>query len=215
MLKIIFKISLCLVFQFMTLIIATTIASARTNTTATPANSDISAAVVGADTPQRVASFNNWAVYKYRAQGRNICYALSSPLQALPVKAHHGATYFLISQRRGPNNEPEFEPQFLAGYNLKEGSHVTLHVALKTKKAGSAGKSGAGKSGKEQMKAQMYVRGKAAWLKSAIDEQRFVTQMKKSGNLQLDALSARGTKTSYSFSLLGLTKALAATMKCN
>lgn len=211
MLKIIFKISLCLVFQFMTLTIATTIASARTNTTAaTTADSNIGAAVVGADTPQRVASFNNWAVYKYRAQGRNICYALSSPLQALPVKAHHGATYFLISQRRGPNNEPEFEPQFLAGYNLKEGSHVALQVALKTKKAGSAGK-----SGKKQMKAQMYVRGKAAWLKSAIDEQRFVTQMKKSGNLQLDALSARGTKTSYIFSLLGLTKALAATMKCN
>lgn len=150
--------------------------------------------------PQRIAGFVNWAVYKYQIQGHDVCYALSVPRRAMPVTAHHGKVYFLVSRRPNAKLANGFEPQFLAGYNLKPGTQLVVNVITK---------------GKKSRDFHMYVRGKTAWVKRNTDEQQLVAQMKTGALLNIEAQSAHGTKTSYSYLLEGLGQALEVLGKCS
>ena len=54
----------------------------------------------------------------------------------------------------------------------------------------------------------MYTPGDGLWIKNAAEEERMVEAMRKSADLTVKAVSAKGTETIDSFSLKGLAQAL-------
>ncbi|MCQ0989173.1 invasion associated locus B family protein [Jiella marina] len=146
-----------------------------------------------AQTPTRMNTFNDWGTYSYTSSNGKVCYILSTPKQKLPTNVDHGDIFFLVSQRPGQN--VSYEPQAVMGYQLKEGSKVNVDV-----------------DGKDYT---MFVKGESAWMENAAEEPQLVAALKAGRTLTVEATSRRGTNTSYTYSLSGVTAALNSIQSCN
>lgn len=134
----------------------------------------------------KLGSFNDWAAWKSTDANGEICYVASNPTDKQPADVNHGEVHFFVINRKGLGTR--LEVQTLMGYPLKTGSVPSVTV-----------------DGKAY---NMVVDGQAAWLASANDEPGFVENMKKGRQLVVKAVSERGTNTSYTYSLSGVTAAL-------
>lgn len=152
----------------------------------------LAAAPAMAQTAKRISQHKDWATYSYKANNGKVCYVLSVPSTKEPSNLDHGDIYFSVSQKPGQN--VAFEPQFIASYNLKEKSAVTVTVDGKPFK--------------------MFTKGKLAWLENAAEEPALVAAMKAGSKMKVAATSGRGNATSYMFSLSGITAALESIKTC-
>ena len=77
-----------------------------------------------AQSARKMAEHGDWATYSYQAQNGKVCYVLTvpKPKSMQPASVDHGDMFFFVSQR--PGQAVSFEPQFIAGYALREGSKV-------------------------------------------------------------------------------------------
>ncbi|EJF76518.1 invasion associated locus B family protein [Bartonella birtlesii] len=146
-----------------------------------------------AQTPSRLNQFEAWGTYSYKSSKDTICYVLSVPLQSLPTTVNHGDNFFLVTKRS--HSPVSFEPQFMAGYTLKEGSKVTVIIGDKD--------------------FDFFTKDSSAWLSSSELEKQLVSAMRAGMNMTVKALSKRGTSTTYTYSLKGVTAALNAAEKCH
>ena len=80
------------------------------------------------------------------------------------------------------------EVSIMIGYALKPGSESTLGVG---------GASFA-----------MYTQGDGLWIKNAAEEEQMVQTMRRSADAVIKGVSAKGTETTDTFSLKGLSQAL-------
>ncbi len=144
-------------------------------------------------TPNRLQQFEAWGAYSYKSPENTICYILSVPLKALPTTVKHGDNFFLVTKRS--NSPVLFEPQFMAGYKLKEGSKVTVTIGDKD--------------------FDFFTKDSSAWLTSSGMEKQLVAAMRSGANMTVKATSKRGTHTTYTYSLKGVTAALNMVQKCN
>lgn len=140
----------------------------------------------GAQELTELGMFNQWSAWKSSDATGPICYISSDPQEKQPSTVDHGDVHFFIIHRKGLGTRQEV--QSLMGYNLKVGSTPSASV-----------------DGKNY---SMVIEGKAAWLASTGDEPGFVDNMKRGKVLNVSAESQRGTKTSYTFSLSGVTAAM-------
>ncbi|ALE03283.1 invasion associated locus B family protein [Bartonella ancashensis] len=147
---------------------------------------------VWAQTPSRLHQFESWGVYSYKSPEGTVCYALSMPLSALPTTVRHGDNFFLVTKRS--HSPVTFEPQFMAGYTLKEGSKVSVTIGGKT--------------------FDFFTQDSSAWLASSGVEKQLVAAMRAGTTMTVKATSKRGTNTTYSYSLRGVTAALNAAQEC-
>jgi Invasion associated locus B (IalB) protein len=143
----------------------------------------------------KTGMFEAWGTYVHTANGKKTCYILTAPIpnSAQPASVDHGDNYFLVSQKPGEN--VAFEPQFIAGYNMQENGKVTVSVGDKS--------------------FSMFTRGKSAWMENAAEEPALIAAMRGGSSMKIAATSARGTATSYEFSLKGVTKALQQIQSCS
>ncbi|MBY5371822.1 hypothetical protein HFO93_29470 [Rhizobium leguminosarum] len=133
----------------------------------------------------------DWGVYSFSRNGSRVCYALSVPKESAPANVDHGKNYFLIAPaEKGGGNEPEA----ILGYALKSGSTVEASIGERTFK--------------------MFVKGNSAWVSDAALEPEFVNTLRSGSQMTLHATSARGTHTSYTYSLTGVTAALERVAQC-
>lgn len=146
-----------------------------------------------AQTPSRLNQFEAWGVYSYKSPQKTICYVLSVPLQSLPTTVNHGDNFFLVTKRS--HSPVSFEPQLMAGYTFKEGSKVTVTIG-----------------GKDF---DFFTKDSSAWLSSSELEEQFVSAMRAGINMTVKAISKRGTATTYTYSLKGISAALNSTQKCH
>jgi len=131
-------------------------------------------------------TFNDWTVYTRDSGGDTICYALSKPSSKLPGNVNHGDVYFMVANwKSGTAME---QPSFLAGYDLKPASPPKARVG--------------------STKITLYTAQNEAFVEANSDETKLVGQMRKGATMRIDAVSQRGTATSYEFSLKGVTAAL-------
>lgn len=144
------------------------------------------AGVASAQTPTRIQQFNAWGAYSYQANGGKVCYVLSVPKEKNPAGVDHGDVFFLVSQRPGQNIS--YEPQAMMGYPLQESSKVNVVI-----------------DGRSFV---MFTKGNSAWVENAAEEPALVAAMKNGKDMQVQAKSRRGTGTSYSYSLSGISAAL-------
>lgn len=136
--------------------------------------------------PTRIQQFNAWGAYSYTSGANKVCYVLSVPAEKSPAKLEHGDNFFLVTQRPGQNIS--YEPQVMVGYALKAGSKVKVTVDTKSY--------------------TMFIKDKSAWLENAAEEPALVGALKSGHSLKVEAVSSRGTPTSYTYSLSGISAAL-------
>ncbi|WP_275785804.1 invasion associated locus B family protein [Pararhizobium gei] len=144
------------------------------------------AGFASAQSPTRIQQFNAWGAYSYTSGSSKVCYVLSVPKEKSPANVDHGDIFFLVSQRPGQNIS--YEPQAMMGYPLQENSKVVVTIDNKN--------------------FSMFTKGNSAWVENAAEEPALVTAMKSGKAMSIAAKSRKGTPTSYSYSLSGISAAL-------
>ncbi len=146
-----------------------------------------------AQTPKALKQYKAWGAYTYNdTKAGTICYILSIPTTKEPADRDHGDVFFLVSQK--PDGSKNFEPQIEVGYPLKPNTAVTVTVD--------------GKSFK------MFSKGNNAWLEDISQEPVLINAMRSGRTMRVSSQSSRGTQTSYTYSLSGVTAALNEAAKC-
>jgi len=144
-------------------------------------------AAAGAE-PTLIGQFGTWGAYTATANGKKVCFALSKPTTSKtnPPNRPRDPAYAFVSTR--PAEKVVNEVSVMIGYALKPGSESTLEVG-----GGSYA---------------MYTQGDGIWIKNAAEEERMVDAMRKSADVVVKGISAKGTETTDTFSLKGLAQAL-------
>jgi hypothetical protein len=164
-------------------------APAAKPTTAKPAKPEPAAtAAVGGAEPTLIGQYGTWGAYTATPNGRKVCFALAKPSSSKtnPPNRPRDPAYAFVSTR--PAEKVVNEVSIMIGYALKPGSESSLEVG------GSA--------------YAMYTQGDGLWIKNAAEEEQMVTAMRKSAEVTVKGVSAKGTETTDVFSLKGLAQAL-------
>jgi hypothetical protein len=164
-------------------------AAAKPAATAKPAaKPEAAAAAAGGAEPTLIGQFGTWGAYTAMPNGRKVCFALAKPSSSKtnPPNRPRDPAYAFVSTR--PAEKVINEVSIMIGYMLKPGSESSLEVG---------GSSYA-----------MYTQGDGLWIKNAAEEERMVDAMRKSADVTVKGVSAKGTETTDIFSLKGLSQAL-------
>ena len=146
------------------------------------------AAAAGGTEPTLIGQFGTWGAYTATPNGKKVCFALAKPSSSKtnPPNRPRDPAYAFVSTR--PAEKVVNEVSIMIGYALKPGSESSLEVG------------GASYS--------MYTQGDGLWIKNAAEEERMVDAMRKAADVTVKGVSAKGTETSDTFSLKGLSQAL-------
>jgi invasion protein IalB len=146
------------------------------------------AAVAGGAEPTLIGQFGTWGAYTATPNGKKVCFALAKPSSSKtnPPGRPRDPAYAFVSTR--PAEKVTNEVSVMIGYTLKPGSESTLEVG------GAA--------------YAMYTQGDGLWIKNAAEEERMVDAMRKAADVTVKGVSAKGTETTDTFSLKGLSQAL-------
>ena len=146
-----------------------------------------------AQSPKAIKQHKAWGAYTYKdSRAGKICYILSVPTTKAPVTLNHGDVFFLVSQK--PDKSSGYEPQVEVGYPLKSNAEVTISVDGK--------------------KFVMFSQGNTAWLRDVNKEPELISAMQRGRSMQVSGQSSRGNRTTYTYSLKGVTAALDEVKKC-
>ncbi|RZN07903.1 Invasion associated locus B family protein [Bradyrhizobium genosp. SA-3] len=169
---------------------ANTTANTHAKTAAKPESKPAAptAAVAGGAEPTLIGQFGTWGAYSATPNGKKVCFALAKPSSSKtnPPNRPRDPAYAFVSTR--PAEKVNNEVSVMIGYALKPGSESTVEVG------GAA--------------FAMYTQGDGLWIKNAAEEERMVEAMRKSADLVVKGVSAKGTETTDTFSLKGLAQAL-------
>jgi hypothetical protein len=148
----------------------------------------VPAAVAGGADPTLIGQFGTWGAYSATPNGKKVCFALAKPSSSKtnPPNRPRDPAYAFVSTR--PAEKVNNEVSVMIGYALKPGSESSVEVG------GAA--------------FAMYTQGDGLWIKNAAEEERMVEAMRKSADLVVKGVSAKGTETTDTFSLKGLAQAL-------
>ena len=146
------------------------------------------AAAAGGAEPTLIGQFGTWGAYTATPNGKKVCFALAKPSSSKtnPPNRPRDPAYAFVSTR--PAEKVINEVSIMIGYALKPGSESSLEVG------------GASYA--------MYTQGDGLWIKNAAEEERMVEAMRKSADVTVKGVSAKGTETTDTFSLKGLSQAL-------
>ena len=146
------------------------------------------AAAAGGAEPTLIGQFGTWGAYTATPNGKKVCFALAKPSSSKtnPPNRPRDPAYAFVSTR--PAEKVINEVSVMIGYALKPGSESSLEVG------------GASYA--------MYTQGDGLWIKNAAEEERMVDAMRKAADVVVKGVSAKGTETTDTFSLKGLSQAL-------
>src|SRR5664279_2433185 len=135
-----------------------------------------------------LGQFGGWGAYTATPGGKKVCFALAKPASAVtePAGRNRDPSYAFVSTR--PAEKVKNEVSMIVGYPQKPGVDATATV-------GSASY-------------VMYTQNDGAWVKNAAEEAQMVETMRKGADLVVKSESGRGTKTTDTYSLKGLSEAL-------
>ncbi len=140
--------------------------------------------------PKVLGSFKDWNAFTFDEGGQKVCYMSSQPKKKDPANAKRGDIYVLITHRPG---EKSFDVvSFIAGYSFKKEAEASVDVGSKTFK--------------------LFTDGETAWARDANTDKAMVAAMKeaKGKPMVMKGSSARGTKTTDTYNLDGITDAYSA-----
>jgi hypothetical protein len=138
--------------------------------------------------PTLIGQYGTWGAYTATPNGKKVCFALAKPASSKtnPPNRPRDPAYAFVSTR--PAEKVTNEVSIMIGYTLKPGSESVVEVG------------GASYA--------MYTQGDGLWIKNAAEEERMVDAMRKAPDVVVKGVSAKGTETTDTFSLKGLSQAL-------
>ena len=142
----------------------------------------------GKSTP--VGRFGEWDVFTTGGKSKT-CYTLARPKDRAPASLKRDDAYVFISDRPGENVRNEVS--VIMGFSMKDGSEPTADIGGNV--------------------FHLVAKGSNAWLKNPAEEGKFVEAMKRGAKLVVKASSARGHTSTDTYSLSGISDALARTRK--
>ena len=164
------------------------LAQANPKGAAKPAATKPEVAAAGGSEPALIGQYGTWGAYMATPNGKKVCFALAKPSSSKtnPPNRPRDPAYAFVSTR--PGEKVTNEVSIMIGYALKPGSESTLEVG------------GAAYS--------MYTQGDGLWIKNAAEEDQMVQAMRRSADATVKGVSAKGTETTDTFSMKGLSQAL-------
>ena len=146
------------------------------------------ASMTGGAEPTLIGQFGTWGAYSATPNGKHVCFALAKPTSSKtnPPNRPRDPAYAFVSTR--PAEKVMNEVSIMIGYALKPGSESTIEVG------------GASYA--------MYTQGDGLWVKNAAEEDQMVQAMRRSADATVKGVSAKGTETTDTFSMKGLSQAL-------
>jgi hypothetical protein len=139
--------------------------------------------------PKSLGTFDDWVAYSYDAADSKVCYVSSVPKSSDPKSAKRDPAFFLVTNMPGRKPPVKGEVSTIIGYPFKEGSGVKLTI--------------------DNLEFEMFSKGDTAWVDTGNDK-KIVAAMKAGQSLKVKGTSWRGTQTEDTYSLSGISAALAA-----
>ena len=139
-----------------------------------------------------LGSFDNWTAYSYNDGADHVCYMASQPVKSQGKYTRRDDVFLIVTHR--PKDKSFNVVNTVAGYTYKTTSKPQLSI--------------------DKNKAIELKRHEdTAWAKDSATDEKLVSEMKKGSQAVLLGTSARGTKTTDTFSLKGFSKAYEAINK--
>lgn len=153
-----------------------------------PAAKPGSTASVNPAEPTLLGQFQDWGAYIASPGGKKVCFALAKPkeMKASREGAKRDQAYIFVATR--PEESVKNEISVILGYPLKKDADAIAEV-------GSA-------------KFAMFTQNDGAWIKNAAEEPQLIEAMRKGSDLIVKGTSTRGTETTDTYSLMGVSNAL-------
>lgn len=144
--------------------------------------------------PTPLGQFTDWAAYSATNDGKKVCYILSQPKKSEPQGVNRDPIYFFITSR--PDQDVKNEVSIIMGYPLDPNSTPTAVI--------------------DGTSFDLFAKNDSAWVANAAEEQRLVGAMRAGIDMSVKGTSTRGTNTTDTYSLSGVTAALERIAKeCN
>jgi hypothetical protein len=145
-------------------------------------------APAGNPKPLLLGQYEAWHAYTASPDGRKLCFAIARPSSSKsePPNRPRDQTLAFVASR--PGEKVKEEVSILIGYQFKPSSEASLAVG--------------------PTKFVMYTQKDSAWVRHADDAPRLIEAMRKGADMVVKGTSERGTQSSDTFSLKGITQAL-------
>ena len=138
-----------------------------------------------------LGQYGDWGAYSATPGGQKVCFALAKPSSQVdnPPNRRTAANpvYLFISTRPAEKVSNEISV-LVAGYVFKPNTEASVAVAGAT--------------------FAMYTQNDGAWVKNAAEEAKMIDTMRKGADVVIKATTSRGTQTTDTFSLKGISQAV-------
>jgi Invasion associated locus B (IalB) protein len=140
-----------------------------------------------AEDPVSMGTFDDWESFTYRSGNAPVCYIYSTPKKSESAKkVKRDPMYFLVTNF--PGRKIKGQISTIIGYPFKESSTVTVKV--------------------DDASFELYPNGDVAWAAAPETEAAIVKAMKTGKSLSVTGTSWKGTETTDTYSLVGVSKAM-------
>jgi hypothetical protein len=138
--------------------------------------------------PTLLGQYGDWGAYSASPGGKKICFAIAKPSssETNPPNRPRNPAYMFISSR--PADKVSNEVSIIIGYPFKPNSEATVDIGSTS--------------------FALYTQQDGAWIKNAADEAHMVEAIRAGQSAVVKGTSAKGTRTTDTFSLRGLSQAL-------
>jgi invasion protein IalB len=145
-------------------------------------------AAAGGAQPSLLGQYGDWGAYTATPGGKKVCFALAKPAssETTPPNRPRNPSFMFISSR--PAEKVSNEVSIIIGYPFKPNADATAEVGTTS--------------------FALYTQQDGAWVKNAAEEGHMIDAMRAGQNAVIKGVSAKGTRSTDTFSLRGLAQAL-------
>ena len=149
---------------------------------------EAASAVAGGAKPTLLKQFGDWGAYTASPGGKKVCFTIAKPAtsETEPPGKSRNPPYMFISSR--PAEKVTDEVSIIIGYPFKPNSEATVAIGSTS--------------------FALYTQQDGAWIKNSAEEANLIAAMRAGHNAVLKGTSAKGTRSTDTFSLKGLAEAL-------
>jgi hypothetical protein len=138
-----------------------------------------------------IGQFNDWTAHSVDSGQGKSCYLVSIPTQKQPSNVSRDDVFFYVTIWAGQTDV--VEPSVVTGYPYQPGSTTTISVGEST--------------------FSLFTKGDSAWIADRAVERQLIDAMKAGATMIVKGTSRRGTVTTDSYSLSGVTAGIGAITK--
>jgi invasion protein IalB len=146
------------------------------------------AAATGGAKPTLLGQYGEWGAYAANPGSKKVCFAIAKPTsaQTTPPNRPRNPIYMFVSTR--PADKVTNEVSIIAGYPFKPGVEASIAVGSTS--------------------FALYTQQDGAWIKNATEEAQLIDAMRQGQTAVVKGESSKGTQSTDTYSLKGLSQAL-------